>query len=330
MTDEHLLTAAKLREQAARRLDGDPRLLDHTGQVSDDADRSALSFIETCDLDLDDDADSFASDFASTSLGSIVQSKFITDEATKAVFDGNSSALSHFVGVTEQDLDGSALRLPLQLLDLIENNDAPAFILGAGNSNTGKTNTMSELAELRSLDPRHDDYLIVSNSRTWPLADLVVTSAHDLAETLIEHRDVPKFVFIDEGSTHFDARTYRREVATQWTPLAKRFAKIGVDACGIVIHTGKDCHPEAKRLSTLSYFKTEKKIAEFYETWPADADFPTDQLFGGPVEDLEPTSAEADPNDAAPWSWNLKPELFSLDLDWPDLLDELRQRGPAE
>ena len=101
----------------------------------------------------------------------------------------------------------------------------------------------------------HDRYLYLHR---------LVAYAHDLAVTLLENRDIPKAVFIDESSTHFDARTYRREVATQWTPLAKRFAKIGVDFCGNVIHTGKDAHPELKRLSTLSYFKLEKKVVEFY------------------------------------------------------------------
>jgi hypothetical protein len=156
----------------------------------------------------------------------------------------------------------------------------------------------------------------------------VVTSAHDLAVALLEERDRPKFVMIDEASTHFDARTNRREVATQWTPLAKRFAKIGVDACGLVVHTGKDCHPEAKRLATLAYWKQEKCVAEFFERWPADADHPVDGLLGDPVEDLESTGAEYDPDDTAPWSWDLDSDLFVRDLSWSDLLSEIRDYGP--
>jgi hypothetical protein len=186
---------------------------------------------------------------------------------------------------------------------------------------------MSLLAELRSATV--DDLLIISNSRTWPLTDKVVTSAHDLAVTCIKYRDRPKFVFIDEGSTHFDARTNSYEVAAQFSPLAKRMAKVNVDVFGTVFHTGKDCHPELKRLFTTAYFKHSKKEVDFFGNWPADSDKPTDQLFGGSLENLEPATAEPDPNDAAPWDWNLEPDLFALDLDWPDLLDELRDRGPA-
>ncbi|WP_241989501.1 hypothetical protein, partial [Halorubrum sp. SP9] len=207
-------------------------------------------------------------------------------KASEAIRSGNSLMLSHLVGITEQDLDGSALRLPLRLDDVMTNNDATAFIGGAGNPNTGKTNLMALLAELRSATV--DDLLVISNSRTWPRTDLVVTSAHDLAVTCIEHRDRPKFVFIDEGSTHFDARTNSYEVAAQFSPLAKRMAKINVDVFGTVFHTGKDCHPELKRLFTTAYFKHSKKEVDFFADWPADADKPTNQLFGGTVENPRP------------------------------------------
>jgi len=315
--DEHLLTAAKLREQIGGDLEGDPRLLDHAGLLPHEHDRAVLTFVEQV----------FPDTFAGTELGNLLNQKALNDTATEAVHTGNGSVMSHLVGVTEQDFDASALRLPMLLLDELDNNEAPAFPVAAGNPNTGKTNTMLLLAELAKADL--DDLLVLANFDS-SLTDHRVTSAHDLTVTLLEHRDVPKFVIIDEGSTHFDARTYRREVATQYTPLAKRFAKVGVYAAGIICHTGKDLHPEAKRLATLPFYKSEKKVAEFYENWPADEDFPTDRLFSGELENLEKSAAEYSPDDAAPWSWDLEPELFSLDLDWPALLDELHERGPAE
>ena len=315
--DEHLLTAAKLREQIAGDLDGHGNHYDHTGIVDDAEHRANLSFLEAAtDGSLYD-----------TEVGEQLLEKFRSDRATRAVSENNSTVLSHLVGVTEQDLDGSALRLPMKLLDELENNDAPAFPVAAGNPNTGKTNTMLLLAELRKAAV--DDLLVIANFDS-SITDHRVTSAHDLAVTLLEHRDRPKFVIIDEGSTHFDARTYSHQVSTQWTPLAKRFAKINVDACGIVIHTGKDLHPENKRMATLPFFKTEKKIVQFYEHWPADADMPTDLLFGGDIEDLEKSGVDYSPDDSAPWAWDLEPELFTLDLGWDELLQELRTRGPVE
>jgi len=320
--DEHLLTAAKLREQIHQNMESDEQHHRHSGIVTNKQDRTSLSFVEDtisqCDLDV--------TSFEETDLGETLHRKFTSDRVTEAVTNGNGSVLSHLVGVTEQDLDASALRLPMMLLDQIENNGAPAFLTAAGNPNTGKTNTAILLIQLRALDL--DDLLVLSNVRTWDQTDIVVTSAHDLAVQLLEHRDRPKAVLIDEGSTHFDARTNRREVAEQYTPLAKRYAKIGVDMEAVVVHTGKDLHPERKRLSTLAMYKAAKKSAEFFDTWPADADTPTDRLFGGSLEQIEKATGY-DPDDAAPWAWNLQADLFEQDISWRELLNSLRKMGPT-
>ncbi|GGO03018.1 hypothetical protein [Haloarcula pellucida] len=118
-----------------------------------------------------------------------------------------------------------------------------------------------------------------------------------------------------------------REVAEQYTPLAKRYAKIGVDVAAVVVHTGTDLYPERKRLSTLAMYKVAKKSAEFFESWPADA--PTDWLFGGSLEEIE-KAVGYDPDDAAPWAWNLRAGLFEKDVGWPVLLNLLHEKGPAD
>jgi len=320
--DEHLLTAAKLREQIHGEIDSEDPHYPHTGVVGDRDNRSSLSFVEGAVS-----PELGVSDFTDTKLGQLMHRKHVSDTGTEAVHAGNGAVLSHLVGVTEQDLDASALRLPMMLLDEIENNGAPAFVTAAGNPNTGKTNTAILLITLRALDL--DDLLVLSNVRSWEQTDIVVTSAHDLAVQLLEHRDRPKAVLIDEGSTHFDARTNRREVAEQYTPLAKRYAKIGVDLEAVVVHTGKDLHPERKRLSTLAFYKAAKKSAEFFETWPADADAPTDRLFGGSLEQIQQATGY-DPDDAAPWAWNLRAGLFEEDIGWEELLDLLHSRGPDD
>ena len=321
------LNASKLYEQAFGRLDTNRELHGHAGLPIGESHASNLSFVESCLRDGGVGAD-LPRRVDDAELGQLLDGHFRTEAARQAVVNQHATALSYLVGVTEQDLDASALRLPLQLDEAMTNNDATAFVGGAGNPNTGKTNLIALLAELRSATV--DDLLVISNSRSWPRTDIVVTSAHDLAVTLIEYRHRPKFVFIDEGSTHFDARTNRREVAVQFTPLAKRFTKLGVDVFATVGHTGKDLHPELKRLLTLAFFKHSKKEVEFFENWPADADAPTDRLFGGMVEELEPALEEPDPDDAAPWAWDLEPDLFARDLTWGELGQLLRERGSCE
>lgn len=103
-------------------------------------------------------------------------------------------------------------------------------------------------------------------------------------------------------------------MAQQFTPLAKRFAKIGVDVFGTIGHTGKG--PEVKRLTTLGVWKVEKKVAESFDRWPADSDRPADRLFGGPVENIPAARSYYSADDAAPWSWDLYSELFSKDIEW--------------
>jgi hypothetical protein len=91
-----------------------------------------------------------------------------------------------------------------------------------------------------------------------------------------------------------------------------------------VSHTGKDLDPELKGLFTLSSFST----LDFYRNWPADADMPTDRLFSGMVKNLKPVLEGLDSDRAAPWTWNLKPELFARALDWPDCLTGCAPAAP--
>jgi len=96
----------------------------------------------------------------------------------------------------------------------------------------------------------------------------------------------------------------------------------------MVDHTGKGLHPELKRLLTLAFFKHSKKEIGFFENWPTDADAPTDRLFGGVVEELEPALEEPDPDDAAPWAWDLEADLFARDLGWDELCRQLHDQKP--
>ena len=319
--NEQLLTAAKLYEQARGRMDNEAELLSHAGLPLDQEDHDVLSFLN--DEPISDELGAFEE----TRLGQVVDSHLRSESATRAVKQGDGEAMSYLVGITEQDLDASALTLPVRILDELDRDGALTTVLAAGDPNTGKTNSAWLLVELgRTL---WDDLLILSNARA-SIVDERVTTCHDLAASLLEHRDRPKAVVIDEGSTHFDARTNSHDVATQWSPLLKRMSKLGVELVIVIGHTGKDVDPEMKRLTSLAFYKTEPKTIEFYRRWPADSDRPTEQLFGGPVESLEATSVEYDPDEPAPWSWNLRSNLFDLDLSWSDLLTELHDRGPDD
>jgi len=313
--DEHLYTFSKAGEYARGDFD-DGSLSSYAGLLGDERDNH-LAWLDQFD------------DFRSTDLAEVVIKSAQSKSMGRAMSEGDARLAAYLQGVTERDIPGSQLSLALAIMKRLENNAAPAFLTVAGNPETGKTNTVSLLAELRTehLAARGDELLVVSNIRNWTRNDETVSSMHDLMEVLIEHRGRPKFVAIDEASTHFDARTFSREVSQQWTPAAKRFAKLNVDACAVIGHTGKDVHPEAKRLTTTALWKQEKEIVEFYGAWDADDDSPKDPLFSGPVSELQATRYDYPPDDPAPWSWNLEADLFARDLSWSEFLTRLRERG---
>lgn len=325
MTDEGMLTLAKLREQVLGNLDGGDQFLGGAGLADDPSAAQALAFhAQTLERTDRVEADSLAG----TRAGSAMLESLETAAANEAVRAGDTSLASYLVGVTEQELDGSSLTVAATLLGELQKPE-PTFVLGAGNPEAGKTNTMSLLVEIGN-KAAEEPMLVLSNAREWEYCDVPVTNAHDLAVRLLENRGTPMAVFIDEGSTHFDARTKSHVVAEQWSPLAKRFAKLGVELVETIAHTGKDVVPEYKRLVNLAFLKVDQKTAGFYEEWEGDADHPINPLFVDEIKHLEPTSAEYDPDDSAPWNWNLRPELFEQDLDWDEMLDALRRRGPAE
>ena len=105
-------------------------------------------------------------------------------------------------------------------------------------------------------------------------------------------------------------------------------ANWGVDLVAAMVHIGMGPPPHRKRLNTLAFYKASKKSAEFFESWPADSDAPADRLFGRSLEEIEKTTGY-DPEDAAPWAWNLRAGLFEKDVGWSALLDLLCERGPA-
>jgi hypothetical protein len=296
-TDERLLTAAKLREQVLKELDGDDRLLGHTGLVSDGHHRSNLSFVDQA----------VSGGFASTDLGREVMSTLLTDEATQSLVDGNHEHLAHFVGITEQDLDADEFSYTLELIERVENNNAPLFLTGFGLPNTGKTGHILHDWH-RAWQTVYPDGISISNAsvRTF---DRCITSLDELVQFCLDHPDVQKFVFIDEGSTHFDARTNSHEVASQFSPFSKRFAKLSVDFATIG-HTVKDVHPEVKRQTTTFFHKPEKKQVQFFEDF--DDDDLLDPVFPDPVDGLEkPPEDLYDPDDWSPLQWDLDPTFIT-------------------
>lgn len=316
--DENLLTAAKLSEQFAGEADSKFDVHEFAGSLPAGDDAKTLGFLAGLD-----DADLHGSALVDETLKTL-QSEAVSD----ALREPLPMVMGHYAGINDPALDGSALAAHTALTETLAGGDELKTITAVGVPNSGKTNTTLLLVELLSIvEP---DLMVISNVPAGGV-DETVYSMFDLMTVLLANRDRPKAVFIDEGSTHFDARTNSREVSAQWTPAVKRFSKIGVSLVGVIGHTGKDIHPEHKRLTNLAVRKPAADVAEFYGSWDADDDEPTDLLFGGPIEDIQKTSWDYDPDEASPWAWDLPEGVFNTAFEgWSEFAALLADVGRAE
>lgn len=297
-SDEKLLTAAKLREQIHGRLDSDIELHPHTGIFTNQEDRKAISFVESAFSE----PVSSKTSFRETKLGKAIYGHFGTETASEALDLGNSQILSNLVSMTEVDIEADEFTYLTEILDRVENNGAPLFLVGFGLPNTGKTGHILH-DWFRAWRKTYPDGVLLTNANL-PSAHRQFTSLQALVGFCLDNPNTRKFIFIDEGSTHFDARTNSHEVAAQFSPFSKRFAKLSIDFATIG-HTIKDVHPEVKRQTTTFFHKPGLKQVQFYD------DFVEDQLtspvFPEPIEGLEKPTIEYDPDDWSPLHWDLDP-----------------------
>jgi hypothetical protein len=312
--DEGMLTAAKLAEQLAGRIETDRNLSPGAGTLPAEEIATHV-FLDDLEPDVDE-----------PELIELVEKTQQSRQASRAIANGNAMLLSNLVGVTEQELEADQVSLVAKLLEEIGATRLTTVLL-AGEPNTGKTNFGWLLTQLAR--EVFDDVLVLSNARASAV-DLRTATAHDLLTQLIEHRETPKVVLVDEGSRHFDARHKSREVSMQWTPIHKAMSKLGVAAVIVIGHTGKDVAPEVKRITSLAGWKTEKDVVELYGNWPADDDRPDEPLVAGEVTSLEKSDVLYDADDPAPWSWNLDPAVFDGDYSWTEMAEVLESRGPDD
>jgi hypothetical protein len=286
--DEHLLTAAKLAEAIDGDLDS-PAQATPLSALADDH-RGAISFLE--------DTGTLRGDLQT------LFAQGVHNRAARDGLDGRPELLSHLVGITEQDLEADEFSYTLELIERVRNNDAPLFLTGFGLPNTGKTGHILHDWH-RAWKTVYPDGVSISNAEVRTF-DHIITSLDELVTFCLNNPDVQKFVFVDEGSTHFDARTNSHEVASQFSPFSKRFAKLSVDFATIG-HTVKDVHPEVKRQTTTFFYKQSKKQVQFFDDYRDDDLLGT--VFPDPVDGLEkPPGGLYDPDDWSPLSWDLDPD----------------------
>ena len=309
-------SAAKLREFVLGNVGTNEDLYHHTAIVEpgSNADR-LLSYMESIySPGTDDD---LPARLRNTRAGSDLRRAAATSHVGRHVEDLPAYAS----GITDQAVEISAAGAFGQIQRSLVNNHAPYLSVMFGAPNAGKT-TLAALylelwLELAELKYGVDETVVVSNSETFPYVDHVCQSASKFVRLFFGsdewfesngnqgdapeiHPDTPTFWIFDEASTHLDARTNSYQVAEQYTPYLKRFAKINTDAIHIG-HSGYDIHAELRRdtLMTEFLFKRGKKTADVYASMNEDKG--ADLKYT--LEDIPLSGRQPDPDDFAPWSW---------------------------
>ena len=317
MTESNTFSAAKLREYVLGRLGDNKELHPHSGLVEPGStEEDLLTFIAS--LRPPRDGSELPPDLSASKAAVDLHRAAATSHVGSRIED----VPAYVSGLTDKEAEISSAKLFSKIQSSIVNNGAPYLCTMFGAPNAGKTSLAVLYIELwESLSeikyPHTPDPVVLSNS-SLPCVDHVVRDIDTFREMLFGcdgwfssngdigtpptiDPDTPTMWLFDEASTHLDARTHSREVAHQYTPLLKRFAKVNTDAIHIG-HSGKDIHTELRRgtLMTEFIFKTDLKTATVYDRMQDDLG--VDELYSL-IEIPEPSS-HVDPDDFAPWSWS--------------------------
>jgi hypothetical protein len=314
-TNDSTFSAAKLREYVTDELKENNDLYGHTGLVDPDSKaQEMLSFLEGIYQNPDD----LPPDLQDTRAAAVLRRTAASEHVGSHVEDVPAFA----VGITDKEVEISPAKAFSKISNSMLNDGVAYSAVFFGNPNTGKSSMALLWAELwKELAPMKYatdlEPVVITNAGTLGLADHVAQSIDEFRSLVFgsdewfesngDHGEPPtidpnrpKFWLFDECSTHLDARTNSYEVASQYTPLLKRFAKVNCDAAHIG-HSGYDIHAELRRptLTTEFIFKTGKKTAEVYRDMHEDVG--ADLKYK--AEGIPDATHDLDPDDMAPWSW---------------------------
>lgn len=253
----------------------------HAGYVSDENVQDLLSFLA---MHYEPTNPDMPTEFSKTDIGKMVRKREGTRLATKAVNEGNISQLKYFTGKEDYSSKANSLHTLINLREKIGNDAYVAYLFGhMGNGKTDFANLLGEIAK------REMDHRVISNQKSLfenehtdayirTFGDLIheltkhidsdidITSMDDLAKIDSEIPQADVLVIFDEASqkaTGYANDAY--DASEKLGKLVKLIRKVGGKLI-VIGHTGKDVHPDLRRLSNDCIHKVSKKTAEFYES----------------------------------------------------------------
>lgn len=214
----------------------------------------------------------------------------------------NNIGLSFLLG--EEDSKGAFdAEFPvLQILDDIRNEGAPYVLVLFGRPKTGKTGLASSYVRWAERLYGERELTVGSNMLSFERNDATFTSHTELNE-FIEDNDKTA-VILDEAHIHLDGgrNESRRYVRDEFAPMLKKVGKRGCELFIIIAHTGKDLHPECKRLATHCARKESLRSVSLYNDFE-DSSHRLEDEHLVIDESLPAPPYDYNPNDMAPYSY---------------------------
>ncbi len=292
MTENLSFTSMDLKEHVEEVCQKQDRFLNkHTGYIGDSDTRDFLNYFSNEWSTIKND-ELPENEYESQLFIKVIR-KEATDLVSEAIDEGNISQMKYVTGYRNKNKDFSGLDLYKKLIKRVSRDGYISYIYG--DLGSGKTDFALLLSELWKIDK---DGEIGSNIKSFKEKDQEILVFSELSDWLEKNNEAKLFVF-DEASSYAHGYGKQGYNAQNLIHLLKKFRKYNASLI-IIGHTGKDIHPEIRRLSTDVIEKVSKKKAVFYDSIQ-DGEGRNKQL---EIEEIPKTSYRYDTKELTKWKWN--------------------------
>ncbi|WGI16947.1 AAA family ATPase [Methanonatronarchaeum sp. AMET-Sl] len=242
-------------------------------------------------------------EFMDSELAISIIRKEATSLLNKAVIDGNISVMKRVSGRKTRGRDISGIKT---LRKIERKMDQPVWICYVyGKMGTGKTDLALLLAELWKSNGHGRE--IGSNIKSFKEKERYIDNFQALKTWLSSNKKEKIFVF-DEASSHvsgYGSDSY--DTTKYFSKLLKKFRKHKGHLI-IIGHTGKDVHPEIRRLSSDKIKKLTKKDAVFCKDIGPDGEPMEIEL---KIKGIPKTNYTFDTYESTGWRWKEKQDSIT-------------------
>jgi hypothetical protein len=308
---DKFFASAEMSEKVKGNLDENDSLHEHTGFVTEDDKIDLISEMATA---YHGKHPEMPNNFADSKLGTILRKHYATKLGSKAVKNGNVSQIKFLTGMQSYQNDASSIQSIMNLENRIGNEGSYVAYMFA-TMGAGKTSFASLMGEIAK---RRLNYEIGSNIRSiydnsdsdayfytfgdflkWLAEGVEIEQLQDIERMDIDLERNNKLFIFDEASNY--ASGYSGDSHDTQEKLGKTIKLVRKVGGSMIIigHTGKDIHPDIRRLTDDIIFKKSKKVAEFYE----DVENAEPKNLKHKESGIPDSNWDYDTNEITFWSW---------------------------